>query len=91
MDQLCAKDQMPINDHTGRTPPRDSAEVIEMREKYQFWVDISRSEGYEIFCQDETCLNKTMPPNRIWRYGQEGDVHYRVPSGKGEQSVIRHL
>ena len=70
---------------------RERAEIITMREKYLFWIHKYRNEGYHIFYQDETWLNKNMSPNRIWTYANNDVTDYKVPSGKGERSIICHL
>ena len=45
---------------------RERADIIAIREKYLFWIQKYRNEGYHIFYQDETWLNKNVSPNRIW-------------------------
>ena len=52
---------------------------------------ISTGKRYNIYYQDETWMNKNMAPNKIWKYGEDGAVHYKVPSGKGERSIISHV
>ena len=70
---------------------REREDIICMRDNYLFWVDKYRKEGYNIYYQDETWMNKNMAPNKIWKYGEDGTVHYQVPSGKGERCIISHV
>ena len=69
------------------------ADVVAMRDNYLEWIDRYRADGYRVYYQDESWIFKNMACTKVWKYesGDEIDSVYKVPSGKGERSIISHV
>ena len=69
---------------------REDPRITEMRKSYLDEIKKHRSEGRDIFYQDETWLIKNMLKAKIWT---RGDIAEDIPtaSGKGESSIISHV
>lgn len=68
-------------------------DVIAMRDNYLEWIEGYRQDGYLILYQDESWVFKNLAPTKVWRNTNiplEEEV-YKVPSGKGERSILSHI
>lgn len=62
-----------------------------MRDNYLLWLEKYRSEGYDIYYQDETWVNKNLSRLHVWQDVNSNDILYKVLSGRGERCIISHL
>jgi transposase len=69
---------------------KEDVTVAAQRIKYIKMVKQYRSEGYHIFYQDETWVNKNMAPVKCW-IDENRRRGRKVPQGKGERSIICHI
>lgn len=70
---------------------RERADIAVMRENYLLWLEKYRDDGYEIYYQDETWVNKNIAKNKVWTDINSPEIYYRVPSGKGARCIVSHL
>lgn len=64
-------------------------DIRQQRASHIRWIRQHRSEGYEIFYQDETWVFKNIAQSKIWMR-EKVDVECRAPSGAGMRSIISH-
>lgn len=69
---------------------KENVSVAGQRAKYIREVMAARAAGRPIFYQDETWANKNMTPIKVW-VDECGSGGLKVPSGKGERSIICHI
>lgn len=62
-------------------------DIVSMRDNYLEWICKYRSEGYNIFYQDETWVFKNMAPKKVWHdtSGNSTNDLPKKPSGSGER------
>ena len=70
----------PRNSHYDYTKERQY--IFVMRESYLLWIEKYRSEGWEVYYQDETWANKNMGCNKVWQFTGVSETLYKVLSGK---------
>ena len=72
---------------------KSRADVITMRDSYLDWIRHYRESGYRVYYQDESWVFKNISCSKVWKDVRDystADV-YKVPSGKGERSIISHI
>ena len=72
---------------------KNREDVVRMRSDYLQWVQKYRNEGYRVYYQDETWVFKNMTCTKIWRNTEEEEMEdiFKVPSGRGERSILSHI
>jgi hypothetical protein len=69
---------------------KEDVAIAAQRIAYIKQVKKFRAEGWHIFYQDETWINKNMTPAMIW-LDADGKGGRKVPQDKGERSIICHI
>lgn len=69
---------------------KENASVAAQRTKYIREIKAARAAGRPIVYQDETWANKNMTPIKEW-VDECGSGGLKVPSGRGERSIICHI
>ena len=69
---------------------REDPRIIEMRKSYLKEMQKHRSEGRDIFYQDETWIFKNMLKKKAW-FREDLAAYIPAPSGKGQRSIISHV
>ena len=68
-------------------------DIKTMRDNYLEWVKQYREEGYKIYYEDETWVFKNMTCSKVWSDTMDKSTTdvFKVPSGKGERSILSHV
>jgi hypothetical protein len=70
---------------------KERTDIQFVRENYLRWVMAYREQGYTIFYQDETWVFKNIAHSNVWQDNENAETLYKVPSVKGERSIVCHL
>ena len=72
---------------------KSRSDIVSMRDSYSEWIEKYRSEGYQIFYQDETWIFMNMDSRKVWK-DSVGNFTSQLPkttSGSDNRSILSHV